>query len=323
MAIETQLEAMTDDYFQHGGKKVQDLYTETSFVADYFLKQKKGNYDTHAGGRKIKIPLRYDGNKAGFFIRGETLDSTKAEAITAVYLPWRYVYGNATIYQIDVWENDGPEQKVNLLVEEIEGAQIGLNKVIATSLYEGLEADTHNLTGFNAICDTTATQDYAEYCSNDIVSADGTQVWTGLGSSTTTTLSLDAIRTIRTAAAYGEGKLSEPDLIATTEANFNTIKSILQVSQMFTEGVKTAKAGFSGVHFEGADIFPDRYCPTDNMYAFNTKHVGFTVNPKALFKRQKWQIIADSPGDRTMKLVFGGNFTCNNRRSCYRHEDIS
>ena len=90
MAIETQLEAMTDYYFQHGGKMVQDLYTETSFVLDYFLKQKKGNYDTHEGGRKIKIPLRYDGNKAGFFTRGETLDSTKTEAITAVYLPWRY-----------------------------------------------------------------------------------------------------------------------------------------------------------------------------------------------------------------------------------------
>ena len=194
---------------------------------------------------------------------------------------------------------------------------------MAQSIYTGAEADTMNLTGFDAITNTTATQNYAEYCSNDIVSADGTQVWTGLGSSSATTLSLDAIRTIRTAAAYGEGKLSEPDLIATTEANYNTIKSILQVSQMFTEGVKTAKAGFSGVHFEGCDIFPDRYCAASNLYAFNTKHVGFTVNPAALFKRQQWQIIADSPGDKTMKIVFGGNFTCNNRRSCSRHSSIS
>lgn len=323
MAIETQLEAMTDDYFQHGGQKVVDLYTETSFLLDYFLKQKKGNYDTHEGGRKIKIPLRYDGNAAGFFVRGDSLDSTKREAITAVYLPWRYAYGNCTIYQIDLWENAGPEQKVNLLTEEIEGGQIGLNKTLATSAFTGLEDDTSNLTGFNAITNTTATDNYAEYCSNDIVSADGTKVWTGLGSSSATALSMDAIRTIRTAAAYGEGKLSEPDLIATTEANFNTIKSILSISQMFTEGVKTAKAGFSGVHFEGCDIYPDRYCPASNLYAFNTKHIGFTVNPKALFKRQQWQIIADSPGDKTMKIVFGGNLTCNNRRSCYRHSSIS
>lgn len=323
MAIETQLEAMTDDYFKKGGKMVEDLYTETSFILDYFLKNKKGNYDAHAGGRKIKIPLRYDGNQAGFFVRGQALDSTKKEAITAVYLPWRYAYGNATIYQIDSWENAGPEQKVNLVVEEIEGAQIGLNKILATSLFTGLEGDENNLTGFNAICETTSTTAYAEYAEDDIVSADGTKVWAGKGSSTTTTLSMDAIRDTRTEAAYGEGKLSEPDLIATTEANFNTIKSILAVSQMFTEGVKTAKAGFSGVHFEGCDIFPDRYCPASNLYAFNTKHVGFTVNPNALFKRQKWQIIADSPGDKTMKLVFGGNFTCNNRRACYRHSDIS
>ena len=134
---------------------------------------------------------------------------------------------------------------------------------------------------------------------------------------------MDAISTIRTAAAYGEGKLSMPDLIATTETNFNTVKGILRVSQQFTEGVKTAKAGFSGVNFEGCDIFPDRYCPASGMYAFNTKHVGFTVNPKALFKRNPWHVIADSPEDRTMKIIFAGNLTCNNRRSCYRHSDIS
>jgi len=323
MAIETQLEATTNDYFQMKDGKAEDLYTEMSFLCNYHLKDKKGNYKTHKGGRKIKIPIRFDGNASGFFTRGTPLDSTKQQAVTSVYLNWKYAYGNATIYQIDSWENAGPEAQVDLIFEEIEGAQIGLNKILATSLYNGLEGDSSNLTGLNSITDTTATTDYAEYSSNDIVSADGTKVWTGLGSSTTTGLSMNAIRTIRTAAAYGDGKLSEPDIISTTETNYNTIKNILSVSQQFTEGVKTAKAGFSGVYFEGCDISPDRYCPASNLYAVNTKHLGFTVNPDALFKRQKWQVIAGSPNDRTMKLVFGGNLTCNNRRSCYRHSDIS
>jgi|GEM_PF-2439593 len=317
----SQLDATTDDYFKLKGKEVNDLYTETSFVLDYFLKDKKGNYDHHQGGQQIEIPLRYDNNASGFFTRGTPLDSTQRQTITSVKLPWRYCYGNGTIYQIDMWENAGPEQKIDMVWHETEGAQLALNETLATSLWTGLEGDTSNLTGFNAICDTTATTDYAGYCSNDIVSNDGTKVWTGLGSSTTTQLSLSAIRTARTAAAYGKGKLSEPNFIATTETNYNTIKTILDASQLLTEGVKTAKMGFTGVHFEGADIYPDRYCPASNMYFFNEKHVGFTVN--VLWKRLPWQIVAGSPGDKTLKIMFGGNFTCDNRRSCYRHSAIS
>ena len=316
-----QLEATTLDYFKLKGKEVLDLYTETSFFLDYFLKMKKGNYDNHQGGRKITIPLRYDNNAGGFFTRGTPLDSTQRQTITSVSLDWKYCYGNGTIYQIDSWENAGPEKRIDMAWHEIEGAQLALNQVLADSVWTGLEGDSSNLTGFNAITDTTAATNYAGYSSNDIVSNDGTKVWTGLGSSTTTQLSLSAIRTARTAAAYGKGKLQEPDLIGTTETNYNTIKTILDASQLMTEGVKTAQLGFTGVHFEGADIYPDRYCPASNMYFFNTKHVGFCVN--VLWKRLPWQIVAGSPGDKTLKIMFGGNLTCDNRRSCYRHSAIS
>ncbi len=323
MAKVSQLDALTDDYFKIDGGKATDNYTENSFALDYFLKQKKGNFDSHSGGRRIAVPIRYDRNKAGFFTRGSTLDSTKQDAITEIYLNWKYSYGNATIYQIDAWENDGPEAKLKMVTTELEGAQLGLSEVLATSFFNGLEGDAENLTGINSVCETDSSVNYGGYSGDDIVSADGTKVWVGKGSSTTTTLSMNAIRTIRTAAAYGSGKLSEPDMIATTETNYNTIKNILSVSQMFTEGVKTVKAGFSGVHFEGCDIYPDRYCPADNLYAFNSKHIGFTINPKANFKRQAWQVMAGSPNDKSLKLVFVGNLTCNNRRSCYRHSDIS
>lgn len=321
MSMTSQLDATTDDYFKLKGKEVNDLYTETSFVLDYFLKGKKGNYDNHQGGKAIEIPLRYDNNAAGFFVRGTPLDSTQQQTITSVKLPWRYCYGNGTIYQIDMWENAGPEKKVDMVWHEVEGAQLALNEVLAKSIWTGLEGDENNLTGFNAICDTDADQAYAGFSSNDIVSKDGTKVWTGKGSATQTQLTLAAIRSLRTEAAYGKGKLSEPDLIATTETNYNMVKTILDASQLMTEGEKTAKLGFTGVRFEGADIYPDRYCPASNLYAFNTKHVGFCVS--VLWKRLPWQIVAGSPGDKTMKILFGGNFTCDNRRSCYRHSNIS
>lgn len=198
-----------------------------------------------------------------------------------------------------------------------------MRDTLATSLYSGLEGDSENLTGLNSVCDTTSSTNYGGYAEDDIVSADGSKVWAGQGSSTTTTLSLSELRDIKTAAAYGKGKMARPDFMATTEANYDTLLNILQVQQRFTEGVHTAKAGFNGVHFEGTDVFPDRYCPSSNLYALNSKHVGFAIHKKGLFQRTPWEFIAGSARDKTMKIFFDGNFVCNNRRANYRHSAIS
>ena len=323
MSILAQLEAVTNDFFLIEDGKAEDNYFETSFLLDYFLKQQKGIWKRPSGGQQITIPIRYDGNAAGFYTRGGTLDSTKREAITQINLAWKHAFGNATILRIDELKNSGPEAMINLVTEELMGAQESLRDVLATSLYNGLEGDTENLTGLNSVCDTTATTNYGGFSSNDIVSDDGTQVWTGKGSSTTTVLSLDALRTIKTASAYGKGKNSRPDFMATDETNYDTLLNILQVQQRFTEGVKTAQAGFNGVHFEGTDVFPDRYCASSNLYALNSKHVGFAVHKAGLFQRTPWEFIQGSGRDKTMKIFFDGNFVCNNRRANYRHSDIS
>ena len=318
-----QLDAVTNDYFMIDNGRAEDNYFETSFLLDYFLKQAKGIMKRPNGGKRVRIPIRYDGNVAGFFTRGGVLDSTKQEAITEVHLPWRYIYSNGTIYWVDTMENSGPEAMIDLAMEEIEGAQESLRDVMGTSIYTGLEGDEDNLTGINAICNTTLSTAYAGYAADDIVSNDGTKVWTGKGDSSNTNLTLAALRDIKTAAAYGKGKQSRPDLMATDEANYDTLLNILQVQQRFTEGIKTAKAGFSGVHFEGTDVFPDRYCPASNLYAINTKHFGFAVHKKGKMVRKPWEYIAGSARDKTMKILFAGNVVCNNRRALYRHSDIS
>ena len=85
-----QLEATTEDYFLIEDGKAEDNYFETSFLLDYFIKQKKGIWRRPSGGEKISVPIRYDGNKSGFYTRGGTLDSTKQEAITQVNFAWKH-----------------------------------------------------------------------------------------------------------------------------------------------------------------------------------------------------------------------------------------
>lgn len=322
--ILTQLEAVTNDFFKLDNGKAADNYFETSFLLDYGLKQKKMLFIRPSSGYKIRVPLRYDGNTSGFYSRGDTIDSTKLEAVTAIWFQWKHAFGNGTILRVDELKNAGPEGLVDLATEELFGAQESVRDVLASSIYDDAGGAANRLDGLRACCNTTATTAYGNYASNDIVSSDGTKVWTGKGSSTTTVLSMDQIRTMKTAAAYGKGKMAEPDLGVTDETNFNTIRNILTVQQRFTtEGSKPVKAGFTGVHFEGTDIFPDRYCPASAMGLINSKHFGFAVHKKGLFQRTPWRYIQGSAEDKTMKIFFDGNAISDNRRAQYWHSDIS
>jgi hypothetical protein len=126
---------------------------------------------------------------------------------------------------------------------------------------------------------------------------------------------LSVIRDVVTSCKLYDGPKGKPDLIVMTEALFNVVLDILQVQQRFTVSTKTAEAGFTGVTFEGKDLFPDDYCPSGHMFALNTNHIGFAVHPEGLFMRSPWKIIPDSAEDKTMKIYFDGNMIVNNRKA--------
>lgn len=320
MTILSQMNATTIDYFMADGKKAFDNYFLSSFTLNYFLKEKKGVFINPGGGLNIRVPLRYDGNEAGFYSRGDTISSDKKEAITAVYFPWKHAYGNGTILRVDTLENAGAEAFVNLMTEELYGAQESLTQLLANSLFDDADGSTERLTGLRALCNETATLEYGNVAENDMVAADGTKPWEGKTTSTATTVTLNVIRTLRSAADYGTGKQDEPDLGITTKTIYNIIKDILQVQQLFTtEGSKPVKAGFTGLHFEGMDIYPERYCPSGHFFGINSNHFGAAIHQKGNFVPTKWSVIEGSPEDKTMKILFDGNLICNNRRAhhCY------
>jgi len=214
---------------------------------------------------------------------------------------------------------------VDLVTEELLGAQESVSNIsLAGAIYDDVGGSTKRITGIRAVSNQTATQTFQGLASNDIVSEDGTKVWTGKGSAVATPISLDQIRIMKTAAAYGRGKMAEPDLMSTTETLFNTIRNILQVQQRFTsEGSKPVKAGFTGVHFEGTDIFPDRFCPSGDAALINSKHWGWAVHSKGMFMRSPWEYIQGSARDKTLKIFFDGNTICDNRRAHYYHSNLT
>jgi len=309
-----ELESITSDYFLLDGGKAVDIYFNDSFLLNYLMKQQKGIWERPNGGQKIRIPLEYDGQEAEFYSRGDTVNSDDRESVNAAYFEWKHAYGNATIYRVDQLQNSGEYAEVQLITQRVGGAQKSLTKLLSSSIYDDAAGGGNRLVGLKALCNSTTTLAYGGIQMADLVAADGTFPWTGRRTTATTTLTLPILRTGRTAAKIRDGAGGKPDLFVTTETNFNTINDMLQIQQRFTTGVETVKAGFTGIVFEGMEIFPDDYCPASHGFWINSRHLGFAVHQEGYMMRTKWAVIADSPEDKTMKIYFDGAMVCNNRK---------
>jgi len=303
--------------------KAVDIYFYTSFLLNYLLKQQKGIWERPDGGMKIRIPLEYDEQVSGFYSRGDTIDSDDRESINAAYFDWKHGYGNATVYRIDGLKNSGEYAAVQLVAQRTAGAQKTITKLLASSIYDAAGGDNERLTGLLACCNETAATAYGNIAENDLVANDGSKPWEGKLNSTTKAIALSDIRTLCSDAKLRDGKGGKPDIIPTTETLWNVIADILQAQQRFVDSTATAEASFTGLKFEGKDIFPDDFCPSGYMFAINSNHIGFAVHKEGYFMRSKWKVIPDSPEDKTMKIYFDGNMVVNNRKAHKGHSNLS
>jgi hypothetical protein len=318
-----QLESVTNDYFVLDGGKATDIYFQSSFLLNLMLKQQRGLWKRPTGGIRVRIPLKYDGAEAGFYGRGDTLSSDKRENVNAVYFKLAHAYGNATILRLDTLENSGPTAIVDLAIDEIETAQTSLTKVLAESLYDLPSGNDKRLTGLRAMCNETASLAYAGMTEDELQAEDGTKPWEGKMISTVEAISTTIIRNMATAAKVRDGVNGKPDIAVLPEALFNVLVDTLTIQQRFVKSEDTAKAGFTGIDFEGKILTPDDFCPAGHLFLLNSKHVGFAVHTKGFFTRGPWRVVENSPEDKTMKIYFDGNVICNNRKAHIGHSNLS
>jgi hypothetical protein len=317
----TELESITDDWFL--SNEAEDIYFNDSFLLNYLIKQKKGLYREPEGGPNIRVPLMYDGQESGFYSKGQSLASDDVEAVNTAIFQWKHAFANATIYRIDGLENAGDMAKVELATSRISGAQKSIMKTLAGSIYDAPGGSSSRLTGLRALCNETTTTAYGGIQEDDLVAQDGTKPWEGKMVATATAISLNLITTIRRLAKVNDGPNGKPGLIVTTEALFEDLHNILQAQQRLTDGKKTAEAGFTGIWYAGADIFPDDYCPASHVFGLNENHLGMALHKKGNFVRLPWAYIPDSPDDKTMKILSDLNLICNNRKAHQGYSSVS
>jgi hypothetical protein len=319
-----ELNSITNDYFAIQGKKAVDIYFYTSWLMMFLMQRQGGLWERPTGGEKIRVPLEYDEQVSGFYVRGDTISSDDRESVNAAYFDWKHCYSNATVYRIDGLKNAGDYAKVQLVTQRVGGAQKTVRKTLAGSIYDDHGGAGSRLTGLRACCSETAGTAYGGIAENDLVANDGTKPWEGKTTTTTENLTLNVIRTQASNAKVRDGVNGKPDLYVTTETLWNVVSDILQVQQRFTDQKSAAaKAGFTALWFEGKDVVADDFCPSGYSFALNSAHIGFAVHASGYFVREAWGKIPDSPGDKAMKIYWDGEMIVDNRKAHQAHSNLS
>ncbi len=278
------------------------------------MNQKKGLFERPTGGVKIRVPLEYDMQEGGFFLRGEPLSSNDKETVNAAFFAWKAAYGNATILWQDELENAGEYAEVQLITQKLASAQKTIRKKLAETIYGAGGDNSKILTGLLSLCSAGTTTTYGGIAEDDLVAADGTKPWEGKIDTTAAPVDLAVLRALRSTAKINDGSDGKPGIGVTTEDLFNVISGILQVQQRFIKDDWTSKAGFTNLVFEEMVLAADDYCPSGHLFALNEQHVGFAIHSKGFFVREPWMKIPDIAG-KTMKIFFYGNMICNNRQA--------
>lgn len=320
----TEIEAVTNDYFMADGRKAVDIYFDDCFLVDYLMKKQKGIWKRYSGGKRIRIPLSYDGQEGGFYTKASTLSSDDVESVNAAFFYQKHAYGNATIHRNDELENAGPEAEVDLVVSKVEGAQKTARKYIGSNIYSAAADGDAEITGLRSCCFGADTVAYGGIVANDLVATDASKPWIAKDTTTSESISLAVIRTLASSCKIGDGPKGKPDLGTMPEALFNIVSGILQVQQRFTQDQDTAKAGFTHLVFEGKILASDDYVPSGYLFLLNTAHIGFAIHTQGYFARTPWgDLTPVGTPAKTMKIFWDGNLVVNNRRAHAGHSNLS
>lgn len=291
-----QVSAVTQKYFVP--KLVDNI-----FDSDIILKKAKSNgwYESHAGGTEIVCPLNYAAATAsGSYSGSQTLDTTDNDAITAAVFQWKQYYASISITGRDEMINSGTERIIDFVKSKMKIAEKSLKDTLGTDMYSG--SSSTSLVGLDSAIGTSNTYGNISQSSNSW--------WRGQVDSSTTTLTIPAIRTLFTSATIDD---EAPTLGLATRTIFNAYHNLLQPQERFTDS-KTADGGFTNLLFAGCPIVVTTKASAGDLYFLNEKYLHLWYHPERDFMFTGF----DKPVNQDVKVAqilwFGALGSDNNRK---------
>lgn len=279
----------------------------------------RGNVRLVGGGTHIMEEIVYDDGDAsdGSYSGYDVIDITPDSPISAAEYDFKQYARAVTISGMEIMQNSGREQMIDLLAGRVQVAESRLRNSISAGLYgDGTGNSGKNITGLQAaISSSPSTGTYG-----GIDRATWTfwrnQAKTTTGAMSATTI-LDGMNRLALACSRGTDRV---DLIVADDLSFGYYQSALQAIQRVTNdsGQGLAGAGFTSLKYYGAGANADVIfdggiggdMPASTMYFINSSFLKFRPHRQRNFvplgnDRQSVN------QDAVVRLIgWAGNLTC-------------
>lgn len=253
-----------------------------------------------SGGAFIVQNLAYAEGPGGSFEGMEAHDVSERDQFAPAIFNWKHYYVSITVRRADELKNSGKAALGKLLMNKMKIAEKTMRNLLAQGIYSD-GGSSKDITGLRAMVATTAVYGNISKTTNAF--------WRSQVDSTTTTLSINSMRTMM-------GQCTEdtdtPDLMVCPQAVYDIYYGLLQPQQRFASE-SMAKGGFTSIMFEGRPLAVDSHCPAGFLYFLNTDYIDFVSHEDENMRFEPFKRPFRQAG-RSAFIYWFGNLTGSNCR---------
>lgn len=275
----------------------------------------RGRIKPWRGGYTIRQELSFQDNAtAMYYSGGEVLDISPADVISAAQYDPKQAVVAVTITGLEMLQNTGEEQIIDLLDARIEVAESSLQNLISTGIYSaGTGSGGKQITGLQAQVVTAPGSGTVGGINRSTWSFWRNQVFdfsSALSASASATNIMTGFNTLHARATRGT---DSPDLVILDNVFWGFFLAAQQTLQRYAADGEMAKAGFTTLKYMNADVVLDGgiggNCPANTGYFLNTKFLHWRPHSERNFTRIGGKRVSTNQ-DAVVELIgFAGNLT--------------
>jgi len=291
-------------------RKIADNVTKNNALLSRL--EKKGKSRPFSGGRLIYEELSFAENgNAGFYSGYDLLPVSAQDVISASQFDIKQAACPVVISGLELLQNAGPEQMIDLLSARIDVAESTMKNLICGGLYsDGTANGGKSIVGLDAAIPDVATGSQADTYGG--ISRATWSFWRTQYDSTVTNATIQS--RMNAMWANLQRGMDRPDLIMVDNLFWAAYVASLQAQQRFTSS-ESATLGFPSVKFMDADVVLDGgiggFCPSGTAFMLNTNYLHYRPhsarNFVSLSPNKRYSINQDA---EVQILAWAGALTC-------------
>jgi len=291
-------------------KKIADNVTKNNAILTKL--ESRGKTRPFSGGRLIYEELSFAENaNAGFYSGYDLLPVAAQDVISAAQFDIKQAACPVVISGLELLQNAGPEQMIDLLSARIDVAESTMRNLITGGVYsDGTAYAGKSIVGLDAAIPDVATGSQTDTYGG--INRTNWAFWRTQYDNTVTSSNIQ--QQLNTMWANLQRGMDRPDMIMVDNKFWGAYVASLQANQRFTDA-STASLGFPSVKFMDADVVLDGgiggFCPAGTAFMLNTKYLHYRPhsarNFVSLSPNKRYSINQDA---EVQILAWAGALTC-------------